>query len=194
MIQKGNYLPVWHFWCKGQGQQHSGSTNCTFLPLQDLKEWVAVESDSVQPHLRKEVMRMMALAADRLAALGATVNLVNMGSQQVLIWFLDLKHHIYTWVYLLHSVLYTRMLWYSAIFWKLDTNLSIVLYLHDTCWNQVWESILGTTQAIQTQIDVLCMRGSLMLLTGGKQFAKVKGLSFLLGLVFEFLSAMKLEN
>lgn len=53
--------------------------------MQDLKEWVAVESDSVQPHLRKEVMHMMTLAADRLATLGATVNLVNLGSHQVLI-------------------------------------------------------------------------------------------------------------
>uniref|UniRef100_A0A8C5TBV5 Carnosine dipeptidase 1 n=1 Tax=Malurus cyaneus samueli TaxID=2593467 RepID=A0A8C5TBV5_9PASS len=51
--------------------------------IKDLKEWVAVESDSVQPHLRKEVMRMMVLAADRLAALGATVNSVNLGSHQL---------------------------------------------------------------------------------------------------------------
>ncbi|XP_017601653.1 PREDICTED: beta-Ala-His dipeptidase isoform X1 [Corvus brachyrhynchos] len=51
--------------------------------IKDLKEWVAVESDSVQPHLRKEVIRMMALAADRLAALGATVHLVNLGSHQL---------------------------------------------------------------------------------------------------------------
>ncbi|XP_050177205.1 beta-Ala-His dipeptidase isoform X2 [Myiozetetes cayanensis] len=51
--------------------------------IENLKEWVAVESDSVQPDLRKEVVRMMALAADRLAALGATVNLVNLGSHQL---------------------------------------------------------------------------------------------------------------
>ncbi|XP_071305054.1 beta-Ala-His dipeptidase [Agelaius tricolor] len=51
--------------------------------IKDLKEWVAVESDSIQPHLRKEVMHMMALAADRLATLGATVNLVNLGSHQL---------------------------------------------------------------------------------------------------------------
>ncbi|XP_054674263.1 beta-Ala-His dipeptidase isoform X3 [Grus americana] len=51
--------------------------------IEDLKEWVAVESDSVQPHLRKEVIRMMALAADKLAVLGATVNLVNLGSHQL---------------------------------------------------------------------------------------------------------------
>ncbi|KAI6075282.1 Beta-Ala-His dipeptidase [Aix galericulata] len=51
--------------------------------IKDLKEWVAVESDSVQPGLRKEVMRMMALAADKLAALGATVNSVNLGSHQL---------------------------------------------------------------------------------------------------------------
>ncbi|KFP88521.1 Beta-Ala-His dipeptidase, partial [Apaloderma vittatum] len=51
--------------------------------IKGLKEWVAVESDSVQPHRRKEVIRMMALAADRLAMLGATVNLVNLGSHQL---------------------------------------------------------------------------------------------------------------
>ncbi|XP_021243970.1 beta-Ala-His dipeptidase isoform X2 [Numida meleagris] len=42
--------------------------------IEDLEEWVAVESDSVQPDLRTEVIRMMSLAAARLAALGATVN------------------------------------------------------------------------------------------------------------------------
>ncbi|XP_054141089.1 beta-Ala-His dipeptidase [Melozone crissalis] len=51
--------------------------------IKDLKEWVAVKSDSVQPHLREEVMQMMALAADRLATLGATVNLVNLGSHEL---------------------------------------------------------------------------------------------------------------
>ncbi|NXW28855.1 CNDP1 dipeptidase, partial [Phaetusa simplex] len=51
--------------------------------IEDLKEWVAVESDSVQPDLRKEVIRMMALAADRLSALGAAVNSVNLGSHQL---------------------------------------------------------------------------------------------------------------
>ncbi|NWU10232.1 CNDP1 dipeptidase, partial [Cephalopterus ornatus] len=51
--------------------------------IENLKEWVAVESDSVQPDRRKEVVRMMALAADRLAGLGATVNLVNLGSHQL---------------------------------------------------------------------------------------------------------------
>lgn len=44
-----------------------------------------MESDSVQPELRKEVIRMMALAADRLAALGASVKSVNLGSHQVLV-------------------------------------------------------------------------------------------------------------
>ncbi|XP_030349958.1 beta-Ala-His dipeptidase [Strigops habroptila] len=51
--------------------------------IKDLKEWVAVQSDSVQPDLREEVIRMMALAADRLVALGAIVNLVNLGSHQL---------------------------------------------------------------------------------------------------------------
>uniref|UniRef100_A0A8B9F5M8 Carnosine dipeptidase 1 n=1 Tax=Amazona collaria TaxID=241587 RepID=A0A8B9F5M8_9PSIT len=51
--------------------------------IQRHKEWVAVESDSIQPDLRKEVIRIMALAADRLVALGAIVNLVNLGSHQL---------------------------------------------------------------------------------------------------------------
>ncbi|XP_013795799.1 beta-Ala-His dipeptidase [Apteryx mantelli] len=51
--------------------------------VKNLEEWVAVESDSVQTDLRKEVIRMMALAADRLRALGAAVNSVNLGSHQL---------------------------------------------------------------------------------------------------------------
>lgn len=47
---------------------------------------MAVESDSVQPvpHLRQELFRMMALAADRLRCLGASVDSVDTGFQQVL--------------------------------------------------------------------------------------------------------------
>lgn len=41
---------------------------------------MAVESDSVQPNLKEEAIQMVVLAADRLAVLGATVNLVNPGS------------------------------------------------------------------------------------------------------------------
>lgn len=56
------------------------------LPLQTLKEWVAVESDSVQPlpRLRQELLRMMALAAAELRRLGASVDSVDLGDQQVL--------------------------------------------------------------------------------------------------------------
>lgn len=56
------------------------------LSSQTLKEWVAVESDSVQPvlRLRRELLRMMGLAADRLRNLGAHVDLVDTGFQQVL--------------------------------------------------------------------------------------------------------------
>lgn len=52
--------------------------------VQTLKEWVAVESDSVQPvpRLRQELLRMMVLAEERLRSLGAHVNAVNMGSQK----------------------------------------------------------------------------------------------------------------
>ncbi|XP_005659878.1 beta-Ala-His dipeptidase isoform X2 [Sus scrofa] len=53
--------------------------------VQTLKEWVAVESDSVQPvpRLRQELLRMMVLAEERLRSLGAHVNAVNMGSQKL---------------------------------------------------------------------------------------------------------------
>ncbi|XP_049553622.1 beta-Ala-His dipeptidase isoform X2 [Orcinus orca] len=53
--------------------------------LETLKEWVAVESDSVQPvlRLRRELLRMMDLAADRLRNLGAHVDLVDAGFQQL---------------------------------------------------------------------------------------------------------------
>ncbi|KAK2094219.1 Beta-Ala-His dipeptidase [Saguinus oedipus] len=54
--------------------------------VQLLKEWVAIESDSVQPvpHFRQQLFRMMAVAADMLQRLGAHVTSVDMGSQQVL--------------------------------------------------------------------------------------------------------------
>nr|XP_021529208.1 beta-Ala-His dipeptidase isoform X2 [Aotus nancymaae] len=53
--------------------------------VQMLKEWVAIESDSVQPvpHFRQELFRMMAVAADMLQRLGAHVASVDMGSQQL---------------------------------------------------------------------------------------------------------------
>nr|XP_017819041.2 beta-Ala-His dipeptidase isoform X3 [Callithrix jacchus] len=53
--------------------------------VQMLKEWVAIESDSVQPvpHFRQELSRMMAVAADTLQRLGAHVASVDMGSQQL---------------------------------------------------------------------------------------------------------------
>ncbi|KAM7320583.1 hypothetical protein ACRRTK_021026 [Alexandromys fortis] len=53
--------------------------------VQTLKEWVAIESDSVQPvpRFRQELFRMMALAADKLRHLGAAVTSVDLGSQQM---------------------------------------------------------------------------------------------------------------
>ncbi|XP_037365564.1 beta-Ala-His dipeptidase [Talpa occidentalis] len=53
--------------------------------VQTLKEWVAIKSDSVQPapHLRQELIRMMALAAEHLQHLGASVDTVDMGWQQL---------------------------------------------------------------------------------------------------------------
>lgn len=73
--------------CHGRREPHTNHlVSVSFL--QTLKEWVAVESDSVQPvpRLRQELLRMMALAEERLRSLGAHVNAVNMGSQKV--WWL----------------------------------------------------------------------------------------------------------
>ncbi|XP_073925736.1 beta-Ala-His dipeptidase isoform X5 [Castor canadensis] len=52
--------------------------------VQTLKEWVAIESNSVQPvlHFRQELSRMMAVATDKLQCLGAAVDSVDLGSQQ----------------------------------------------------------------------------------------------------------------
>lgn len=54
--------------------------------VQTLREWVAVESDSIQPvpRLRQELCTMMALAADELRRLGASVDIVDSGSQKLL--------------------------------------------------------------------------------------------------------------
>ncbi|XP_073925732.1 beta-Ala-His dipeptidase isoform X3 [Castor canadensis] len=53
--------------------------------VQTLKEWVAIESNSVQPvlHFRQELSRMMAVATDKLQCLGAAVDSVDLGSQQL---------------------------------------------------------------------------------------------------------------
>uniref|UniRef100_A0A8C6EWJ8 Carnosine dipeptidase 1 n=1 Tax=Marmota marmota marmota TaxID=9994 RepID=A0A8C6EWJ8_MARMA len=55
------------------------------LSCSTLKEWVAVESNSIQPvlHFRQELFRMMAMAADKLRRLGASVESRDLGSQQL---------------------------------------------------------------------------------------------------------------
>nr|XP_056710073.1 beta-Ala-His dipeptidase-like [Euleptes europaea] len=49
--------------------------------VQNLSKWVAVESDSIQPHLRENITEMVKIAADNLRALGATVELRNVSAQ-----------------------------------------------------------------------------------------------------------------
>lgn len=51
--------------------------------FQTLKEWVAVESDSIQPAQRSEVKKMVEKAASCLRDLGANVTLVDMPVHQV---------------------------------------------------------------------------------------------------------------
>ncbi|XP_077209021.1 beta-Ala-His dipeptidase-like isoform X2 [Paroedura picta] len=49
--------------------------------VENLSKWVAVESDSIQPHLRGNIAEMVKIAADNLRALGATVELRNVSGQ-----------------------------------------------------------------------------------------------------------------
>ncbi|XP_037662340.1 beta-Ala-His dipeptidase [Choloepus didactylus] len=53
--------------------------------VRTLSEWVAVKSDSIQPLpcFRQEILKMMGLAADELRRLGARVDSVDMGVQQM---------------------------------------------------------------------------------------------------------------
>ncbi|XP_075441593.1 beta-Ala-His dipeptidase-like isoform X2 [Ascaphus truei] len=51
--------------------------------VQNLGNWLAVPSDSSDPHLRGEVIKMMDIAAERIQALGATVELVDMGFEKL---------------------------------------------------------------------------------------------------------------
>lgn len=51
------------------------------LFFQSLSKWVAVESDSIQPHLRGHITEIIKIAADSLRALGATVELKNVSGQ-----------------------------------------------------------------------------------------------------------------
>ncbi|XP_069813958.1 beta-Ala-His dipeptidase isoform X2 [Dendropsophus ebraccatus] len=47
--------------------------------VQSLKDWLAVPSDSSDPQLREELIRMVHMTAERIRNLGATVQLVDMG-------------------------------------------------------------------------------------------------------------------
>ncbi|XP_044282377.1 beta-Ala-His dipeptidase-like [Varanus komodoensis] len=51
--------------------------------VKNLSEWVAVESDSAQPQLRKKVVEMVEITAASLRGLGATVTLNAVGFQQL---------------------------------------------------------------------------------------------------------------
>ncbi|XP_078543961.1 beta-Ala-His dipeptidase-like isoform X1 [Lissotriton helveticus] len=51
--------------------------------VQKLKHWLAIPSDSSDPQLRGEVTRMMKMAAEEITSLGATVQLVDMGLQEL---------------------------------------------------------------------------------------------------------------
>ncbi|KPP73489.1 serum carnosinase-like, partial [Scleropages formosus] len=50
--------------------------------LQRLREWVAIPSDSSQPSLWGEVERMLHVAADKITAMGGTVEFADVGSHE----------------------------------------------------------------------------------------------------------------
>ncbi|XP_069587068.1 beta-Ala-His dipeptidase-like isoform X4 [Ranitomeya imitator] len=47
--------------------------------VQNLKDWVAVPSDSSDPQFREELIRMVQMTAEKIRTLGASVQLVDMG-------------------------------------------------------------------------------------------------------------------
>ncbi|XP_072008446.1 beta-Ala-His dipeptidase-like [Engystomops pustulosus] len=47
--------------------------------VQSLKDWVAVPSDSSDPQLRADLIRMVEITAERIRTIGATVDVVDMG-------------------------------------------------------------------------------------------------------------------
>ncbi|KAE8598220.1 hypothetical protein XENTR_v10016755 [Xenopus tropicalis] len=51
--------------------------------VQDLKDWIAIPSDSSDPLLRGDLSKMVEITAESLQALGATVNLVDMGEEKL---------------------------------------------------------------------------------------------------------------
>ncbi|CAH2284617.1 beta-Ala-His dipeptidase-like isoform X2 [Pelobates cultripes] len=51
--------------------------------VQNLKEWMAVPSDSSDPELRSEVTRMMNITAERIKTLGGNVEIVDMGFEKL---------------------------------------------------------------------------------------------------------------
>ncbi|XP_063779427.1 beta-Ala-His dipeptidase-like isoform X2 [Pseudophryne corroboree] len=51
--------------------------------VQNLKEWVAVPSDSSDPQYRPELIRMVEMTAERIKTLGASVQLVDMGFERL---------------------------------------------------------------------------------------------------------------
>lgn len=54
----------------------------SLLP-QALREWVAVESDSSDVTKRQDLHRMMDMTAEKLKGMGAEVEMVDIGSQEV---------------------------------------------------------------------------------------------------------------
>lgn len=53
------------------------------LVFQALRDWVAIESDSSNVLRRPDLHRMMEVAAQKLRQMGGTVELVDVGEQEV---------------------------------------------------------------------------------------------------------------
>lgn len=53
------------------------------LVFQALRDWVAIESDSSNVLRRPDLHRMMEMAAQKLRQMGGTVELVDVGEQEV---------------------------------------------------------------------------------------------------------------
>lgn len=63
--------------------QNPSKRTFPWVLLQALRDWVAVESDSSNVLKRPELHRMMEMVAQKLRQMGGTVELVDVGEQEV---------------------------------------------------------------------------------------------------------------
>lgn len=73
LYERHNFTNNWEF-----------TSNYVCICFQALRDWVAIESDSSNVLKRPELHRMMEKVAQKLRQMGGTVELVDIGEQEVI--------------------------------------------------------------------------------------------------------------